>query len=94
MRVPHVALANLVAGERVVPELLQGDATVGRLTSLLLPLLDPGSPERADMKAGLNRVREALGSPGAAGRVAAMAWELLEETGQAPDPALADGAPT
>jgi lipid-A-disaccharide synthase len=77
IRVPHVALANLVAGERVVPELLQGDATAPLLAQHLLPLLDDG-PERARQIEGLARVRGRLGTPGAAGRVAEIAAGILE----------------
>lgn len=80
VRVPHVALANLVAGRRVVPELLQGEVTGPSLAAALLPLVEEGEP-RTRMLAGLNEVRARLGEPGAASRVATLVEEVLLERG-------------
>jgi lipid-A-disaccharide synthase len=78
--VPHIGLVNLVAGERIAPELLQGDATPEKLAAALLPLLADGAA-RDEALAGLARVRRALtpadASRPAADRVAELAAELL-----------------
>jgi lipid-A-disaccharide synthase len=80
VRVPHVGLVNLVAGERVAPELLQDDATPERLAAALLPLLDETSPERQAALRGLARVRDRLAphdERSAADRVSDLAAELV-----------------
>lgn len=77
--VDHIGLANLVAGRRFAPELLQDDATPAALAEALLPLIDEG-PARRDALDGTRAVRDALAPDGdgtAAERVAALAAELL-----------------
>jgi lipid-A-disaccharide synthase len=78
--VAHVGLANLVAGQRVAPELLQDEMTPKALADRLLPLVDEG-PARAEAIRGLRTVREALRAEGpgtAAERVADLAAGILE----------------
>jgi lipid-A-disaccharide synthase len=77
VKVPHVALANLVAGRRLAPELLQDAATPEALAAELVPLLDEASPARVAMLEGFREVREALGGAGASERVAEAAARLL-----------------
>ncbi len=78
VQVDHVALANLVAGGRVAPELLQDSAEPEGVLERLRPLLDE-TEERRRVIAGLAGVREKLGTPGAARRVVEIAERILEE---------------
>jgi lipid-A-disaccharide synthase len=83
LRIRHIGLVNVVAGRELAPEFVQGALRPGLVAAALHPLLDPGSGERARMLAGLREVRSALGTPGAARRVAALAVELATRRRQA-----------
>ncbi len=77
LRVPWVGLVNLVAGELLCPELIQAAARPRTLADGVLPLLDPDHPATLRQRAGLATVRERLGRPGAADRVAALALGMV-----------------
>ncbi|MHB1225010.1 MAG: lipid-A-disaccharide synthase [Gemmatimonadaceae bacterium] len=77
VKIPHIGLVNIVAGEGLVPEFVQDDLVVSSVADALDPLLDERSEPRARMRDGLARVRAQLGTPGAARRVAEMATGML-----------------
>lgn len=84
VEVDHIGLVNLVAGERLVPEFLQKEATPAALAAALLPLVRSDRPERRAALDGLARIREALAPPAGgaksvARRVVEMADELLPQ---------------
>ncbi len=80
IRVPFVGLPNLVAGEAVVPELLQHDAAPQRLAAVALEILR--SPDRqSQMRAALAEVRRRLGQAGAVDRAAREILALLPPVG-------------
>ena len=69
IRVKWIGLVNLVAGRTVVPELIQDEATVERLTKEACRLLNDRKAYD-EMKNGLRQVRQSLGDPGASFRTA------------------------
>ncbi|NOY44432.1 MAG: lipid-A-disaccharide synthase [Deltaproteobacteria bacterium] len=78
VRVPFVALPNLIAGREVVPEFVQ--RPVGEVVRASVRLLeDEGA--RARMIEGLDEVRRKVGEPGAARRAAERIARFLEERG-------------
>lgn len=80
VEVDHVALVNLVAGRRLVPELLQGDLTGDALARGIRPFLRRGGQDRESVVEGLEEVRRRLGRPGCTDRVAERVVELVEGT--------------
>ena len=70
VKVKHIAMANILAGRGVVPELIQRDATPARAATEAARFLDD-APYAASVRAELLAVRRSLGTPGAADRAAA-----------------------
>src|SRR4029077_10330756 len=64
LRTPFIAMVNLIAGRRLVPELIQDDFTPPALELEVRRLLESGAA-REEMKAGLAEVRTKLGPKGA-----------------------------
>ena len=71
---PYFSLVNLVAEEKVVPELFQGEVVPEKIVAALEPFLDDG-PLRRDTLQKFATVRRRLGGPGAAERAATIALE-------------------
>jgi len=59
VKVPHVAMVNLIAGKEVVPELVQQDFTPERVAAAIARIL-PDDEERRTMLEGLRNVRSQL----------------------------------
>ena len=70
VNVKHIAMANLLAGHGVVPELIQHEATAKRAAAEASRFLDD-APYAARTRGELLAVRRSLGTPGAADRAAA-----------------------
>ncbi len=70
VRVDHIALPNLVAGRRVVPELVQDDCNAATIAATVAGFLE--DPKKAEtMRSGLSGVRRELRGDGAFDRAAA-----------------------
>jgi lipid-A-disaccharide synthase len=78
VRVDTFGMANLVAGRRVVPELIQDSFTPERVAEETVRfLMDPAAATRA--RAALREVREKLGAPGASRRAAQAVLEMARQ---------------
>ncbi len=73
--VEYLGMPNILAGEQIVPELIQRKLTARNLVRAAEPLLNESI--RAATVAKLNSLRARLGAPGAAARVAAIALSMV-----------------
>lgn len=77
IKVDHIGLVNIIANERIVPELIQQDATPGNIAGVIGDMLnDPQKLIR--IKEQLKSVKERLGSAGAAEKTAEIGLSLLK----------------
>jgi lipid-A-disaccharide synthase len=79
VHVDTYAMPNLIAGTRIVPELIQDDFTPERTASEVVSFLTDRERYHTTREA-LGRVRRALGSPGASVRAAEAVLEVAHGT--------------
>ena len=77
VKIRHIAMPNILAGETIFPELIQNAATPQAIAREAVRLLD--SKERVRITAALERVTLSLGSPGASRQAAR---EIIEFFGK------------
>lgn len=76
IQVKHIGLINLVAGESIVPELIQQNASPEAISDISYRLLTHPD-EREAIRQKLLKAKTILGGPGASARVADIALNLL-----------------
>ncbi len=77
VKVDHIGLVNIVAGKRIVPELVQKESTPENMADALARFLDdPGYCQ--DVRNQLSGIRSRLGEEGASARVASVVLEVLQ----------------
>jgi len=82
VKVGTYAMTNLVAGHRIVPELIQSDFTPRRVADETVAFLTDRE-RHARTREALRRVREMLGGSGASGRAAEAVLEVARTRGGA-----------
>ena len=78
IKIPLVGLVNIVAGEEVVPELIQHKVTAENISSEALAILRTPEKEQA-MRERLLKIRESLGEPGVMKAVAKRIADFMVE---------------
>jgi len=73
----HVGLVNIVAGRRIVPELIQHEATSQKIAGAISEMLDEPAVYRR-IKEDLLNVRAQLGAEGASTRAASVVMEFMK----------------
>jgi lipid-A-disaccharide synthase len=85
VRVPFISPVNILAGRKIVEELVQSDATSSRLAASLAALLEK---DQQPLSEELHSIADSLGTPGVSARVAE---HILQYVGTKKGPSAADG---
>jgi lipid-A-disaccharide synthase len=80
IRVPYIAMVNLISGSLVVPELIQDKASADRIAREVLKILNDDAT-RQRMKEALAEFGRIIGDPGASRRIARRVVEFLYHEG-------------
>src|SRR3954468_13343487 len=83
LKVPFVAIPNLIAGKEIVPELLQQDFTSKKVVASLRPLLEEGSARAkmlSDLEAVQQKLKQQMGAGTAADRAADAIMKVMKAT--------------
>ncbi|MFL6301839.1 MAG: lipid-A-disaccharide synthase [Terriglobales bacterium] len=83
LKVPFVAMPNLIAEKAIVPELLQQDFTSKKVVASLRPLLEEGSARAkmlSDLEAVQQKLKQQMGAGTAADRAADAIMKVMKAT--------------
>ena len=78
VKIPYIALVNVVAGKKIVPECIQQEATANAIALEAMKILS-NVERRLQIKKELSRVKELLGEPGASGRAADEVLTIIQD---------------
>ena len=76
VKVPYIGMANIMAGKKVVPELIQNEATADNITAKVPHLLTDNHYYQSVCE-DLTSIKQELGKPGASKRAAQIAVNML-----------------
>ena len=78
VKIPYIGLVNVVAGEKIVAECVQFNATAKKISAEVKSIYND-EIKIADIKLGLRKVKESLGEPGASSRAAKVIHQFLSD---------------
>jgi len=76
VKVKYIGMANIIAGKKVVPELIQDEATAERITYEVTRMIEDTSYHQGICEE-LSCIKKKLGEPGASKRAAKIALDML-----------------